>query len=251
MRRSRVLAFTFALLIVVPILTSTGCTMLQLRGEDWRSARRDASGQAPDPETTPEAVVQVYAARTVGMRGALAVHSWIAVKPSGAKHYTRYEVIGWGVVRGHPALRVTRGSPDNYWFGAAPERVLERRGEGVDAMIEKIEQAIREYPYPDSYRTWPGPNSNTFVAYIGRAVPELRMDLPPTAIGKDFLINGDIAVGVPSGTGFQLSLYGLLGVTAAIREGLEFNVLGLSFGIDVVSPALKLPGVGRVGFPQR
>ena len=52
----------------------------------------------------------------------------------------------------------------------------------------------------------------------------------------------------PSGTGLQLSLKGLLGVMVAPEEGLEFNVLGLTAGIDLNPPALKLPGIGRLGF---
>ena len=51
----------------------------------------------------------------------------------------------------------------------------------------------------------------------------------------------------PSGSGVQLSLYGLLGVIVAPEEGMEFNVLGLSLGVDVAQPALRLPGLGRVG----
>ena len=51
----------------------------------------------------------------------------------------------------------------------------------------------------------------------------------------------------PSGTGVQVSLLGLLGVIVAPEEGLEFNVLGLSLGVDVAEPALRLPGLGRIG----
>lgn len=32
------------------------------------------------------------------------------------------------------------------------------------------------------------------------------------------------------------------------REGVEVNLLGLTFGLDPFGPALKLPGLGRVGF---
>ena len=35
------------------------------------------------------------------------------------------------------------------------------------------------------------------------------------------------------------------------EEGLELNVLSLTFGVDVKRPALKLPVVGRLGFSQR
>ena len=81
-------------------------------------------------------------------------------------------------------------------------------------------------------------------------MPELRVDLPPTAIGKDFLPNGAVAAAAPSGTGYQVSLFGLLGVLGALEEGVELNVLGLSFGVDFNTPAVKLPGLGRIGWPQ-
>ena len=128
---------------------------------------------------------------------------------------------------------------------------MDRRGEGVDGLIARVQAAVESYPYPTSYRTWPGPNSNTFTAYLGRAVPELRLDLPATAIGKDFIPGGLPAAMAPSGTGVQLSLFGLLGVLAGVEEGLELNVLSLTFGVDVKRPALKLPVVGRLGFSRR
>jgi hypothetical protein len=213
----------------------------------WYAARRDATGLSPDPATYQPAVIQVFAARTVGWRGAFGVHTWISVKRMGAPVYVRYEVMGFGVNRGQKAIRLDRFGPDNYWFGAKPELLAEVRGEGVDAMIDRVEAAVRDYPYPDRYRTWPGPNSNTFVAYVARQVPELRLDLPPNAVGKDF-IPGNIAALTPSGTGVQLSLFGLAGVMVAAEEGVELNLLGLTVGIDANQPALKLPGVGRVGF---
>jgi hypothetical protein len=178
------------------------------------------------------------------------VHTWIVVKRSHAPRYTRYEVVGWGVMRGYPAIQVNRTGPDNYWFGSQPQKLVDRRGPDVDALIDRIEEAVKDYPYPDSYRTWPGPNSNTFIAHIGRAVPQLRLDLPPTAIGKDFLPEGSIVAAAPSGTGFQLSLYGLLGFTGALEEGIEINVVGLSFCLDFKTPAVRLPGMGRIGWPQ-
>jgi hypothetical protein len=233
--------------LAAALVAATGCAALERARGDWWGLDRGPSGQAPDPAGTTEAVVQVYAARTVGWRGVFAVHSWIAVKPTGAPGYTRYEVMGWGVGNGAPAIRVNRTGPDNHWFGARPELLVDVRGEGVDALIARIEAAVGSYPYPRSYRTWPGPNSNTFVAHVGREVPELGLHLPPTAIGKDFLPNGSLAVWTPSGTGVQLSLLGLAGVTVGWTEGLELNLLSLVVGLDWRNPALKLPVVGRVG----
>jgi hypothetical protein len=42
-------------------------------------------------------------------------------------------------------------------------------------------------------------------------------------------------------------MLGLLGLSLARDEGIELNLLGLSFGIDVARPALKLPFIGRLG----
>jgi hypothetical protein len=49
---------------------------------------------------------------------------------------------------------------------------------------------------------------------------------------------------MPSGTGWQVSLYGLLGLGLAREEGIELNILGLAAGIDFKDLALRLPGIG-------
>jgi hypothetical protein len=173
-------------LFVLPVLVS-GCLADGRGGVPWHEARRDPTCLAPDPETTQEAVVQIYAARAVSWRGVFSAHAWIAVKATSAQRYTRYEVLGFGVANGTPAIRVDRTGPDNYWFGARPQIIFDRRGAGVDAMIEDNRAAVAHYPHPHEYRAWPGPNSNTFIAFIAHQVPELGIDLPSNAIGEDFL----------------------------------------------------------------
>ncbi|MGE0798996.1 MAG: DUF3750 domain-containing protein [Lautropia sp.] len=213
----------------------------------WWGASRDSAGLAPDPAADREAIVQVYGARTVSWRGAFGIHPWIAVKRSGEARFTTYQVLGWRAYRGGRAVESRETMvPDGRWFGALPALLAERRGPGVDALIDRIEAAVARYPWPDSYRVWPGPNSNTFVAYVARQVPELRLDLPANAIGKDFLGLGSMLAPTPSGTGWQLSLGGLLGIALARDEGIELNLLGLSVGFDVDDAALRLPGFGRV-----
>jgi len=213
----------------------------------WSEARWDSAGLAPDPATTSEAVVQVYAARAWGWKGIFAVHTWLIMKREGASRYDRYEVVGWGVRHGGPAVRRDMRAIDGYWAGNPPHVVVDRRGPEVEALIARIETAIETYPYPDSYRSWPGPNSNTFVAHIARSVPELGLELPPTAIGKDYLANGNLFAPTPSGTGYQMSLLGLLGLSLSRDEGLELNLLGLTLGVDPMDVAIKLPAVGRIG----
>lgn len=212
----------------------------------WSAASRASSEQAPDPQDEPAALIQVYGARAHNWRGAFGIHTWIATKRRGAGQYTVYQAIGWNLYRGRPVLTVSRGGPpDLLWFNAKPEILLERRGPGVEALIDRIEAAVAAYPYPRQYRVWPGPNSNTFTAFVARQVPELGLDLPPTAIGKDYLTDGQLIDRMPSGTGWQVSLQGLLGVGLGWEEGIEFNILGLSAGIDLNDLALRLPGIGQ------
>jgi hypothetical protein len=232
-----------------------GCLILVLVGActttagDWRTASSEPAGLAPAPASAREAIVQVYAARTWGWRGWFGVHTWIAVKPANADAYKVYEVIGWRLRSNRSVVAVSARPPDARWYGSLPEVIADKRGAGVDAMIERIDKAAAAYPYADRYTAWPGPNSNTFTAWVLRAVPELRADLPPTAIGKDYL-GESIAASAPSGSGYQLSLLGVLGVAASGVEGLELNLLGLTFGINPLEPSLKLPLIGRLG-PER
>ena len=216
---------------------------------NWPTASRQPIGLAPDPVTTPEPVVQVYGARCSRWRGYFGVHTWIAVKPIGARAYTVYEVLCSRFRRTGSALAIRKRVPDARWFGHAPELLAEKRGDGVDALIGRIDKAAHEYPYAGRYVVWPGPNSNTFTAWVARLVPELEVDLPPTAIGKDYL-GHRLTATAPSGSGFQVSLSGVLGVLASRVEGSEINVLGLTFGVDPYLPAFKLPMIGRLGVDQ-
>jgi len=245
----RMLLFFLLFLAALPVfMVVTGQAQL---GRDFRRADRSSAGIAPPAESTPEAVVQVYAARALNWRGIFGVHSWVATKPENAETYTVHQVIGWRVYRNLPAMVSAPGTPDGRWFGNEPSVIAELRGQAAARAIPKIIEAVANYPYPNEYTVWPGPNSNTFVAYIGKQVPELRMDLPSTAIGKDYPINGSIIDRAPSGTGYQVSMLGVLGITLAREEGIELNLLGLNFGIDFYKPALKLPFVGRIGVGER
>lgn len=212
---------------------------------NWYDADRSSAGIAPRPEQSPEAIVQVYSARAFSWRGYFAVHTWLAVKPPGALAYTVYDVTGWRA----STVRTRTAEPDAAWFGSAPKLLADLRGAQAEAAIPKIADAVAAYPYPNRYDAWPGPNSNTFTAWVTRQVPELKVAFPNTAIGKDYLGEGFVSA-TPSGSGYQLSLYGYLGLLASVREGLELNVLGLSFGIDPLALAVKLPGIGHVGWRE-
>lgn len=242
-RALRALVGSVLLLLVGPLaVLAFGDVDLE---RPWYAGSQDRIGLAPDPATMHEAMVQVYGARTVRWRGAFGIHPWIAVKRSGASEWTTYQMIGWRSRRGGDGVvESSTDAPDRRWYGAEPMLLTQHRGPGVDALIDRIEEAVRRYPWSRSYRLWPGPNSNTFVAWIARQVPELDLDLPPTAIGKDYLGPTTLLASAPSGTGWQVSLLGLAGATLARSEGLELNLLGLSVGIDLDDRRLRLPGVG-------
>lgn len=217
----------------------------------WSAADRGSAGLAPSPSDEKRAVVHVYAARTVRWKKYFASHSWIATKEAGEKHYTTYHVIGWRAYSGLPVVVVGEGVPDARWFGHEPTLLRDLRGKAAERAIPKIASASASYPYQKSYRAWPGPNSNTYISHIIRNTPEIGIELPPHAIGKDWMNKGDLVGITESRTGVQFSLFGLLGFTVGLGEGVEMNVLGLSLGLDFLRPAVKLPMVGRVGFSDR
>ena len=211
----------------------------------WRNAPRHSSGVAPDPRALKDqAVVMVLAANTFGWRGYFAVHPWIIYKRAGETSYTRYDVVGWG---GGNVVRQNYALPDGLWFGSEPQILVEQRGEKASELIPKVEAAIKSYPFARTYRSYPGPNSNTFVAHIGREVPGLDLDMPANAIGKDYReITNPVGLS-SSGQGVQANILGMFGFSVGLEEGIELNLLGLNVGIDFNRPALRLPSIGRLG----
>ena len=239
------LTVIFALLLAVPIALSGILFLLGDRHGNWRTADRSSAGLLPDASKNPDAVIRVYAARTVRWRGIFAVHCWIVVKERGAPQYTRYDDTAWG-----EPIRVDGFVPDGRWFGAIPDSVVSVDGETAERLIPKIRSVIEKYRFSSygDYRPWPGPNSNTFVQAVLDAIPELKAVLPPTAIGKDYPYRGAWIGITPSRTGVFASLGGYLGLTIGWTEGVELNLFGAVVGVDLRRPALKVPGIGRVGW---
>ncbi len=234
----RALALALVLVLAGPVAYSAAT--FEAPPFAWHQAPHTSAGLAPAPAEEPRAVVQVYAARAFAWRGIFSVHTWIVTKPAGGDAYTRHDVVGWGGGR----VAVNRHAPDAQWYGNAPTLLVDLRGAEAEALLPRVQAAIDDYPFASTYRTWPGPNSNTFVAHIGRSVPELGLDMPANAIGKDYRAWTDPIGAAPSGSGVQVSLLGALGVIVAPREGLEINVLGLSAGVDLDPVGLRLPAVG-------
>jgi hypothetical protein len=244
----KIILLLFLLLVLLPLSVSAALYMRDGVGAGWWNADRSSAGLLPPAPQHRQAVVRVFAAETVRWRGIFATHCWIVLKPEGAAGYTRYDYTAWG-----EPIRVNGFAPDGRWFGRRPEIIFAADGEQAAALIPRMQAAITGYTWRNlgDYRAWPGPNSNTFVAAVMDAVPEIPFALPPTAIGKDYPYDGRWFRVSPSGPGFRLTLGGYAGVTLGWVEGIEINFLGAVVGLDLRRPAVKLPGLGRLGMaPQ-
>lgn len=237
--------FTPAVLLVC-LLGLSACSTT-----NWQTANRDSAKIAPLPHELNESIYQIYTARAFSWRGYFATHPWIAWKKKDETDYTVAQVTSWNLRRNGEALAVGEDIPDRHWFGNKPTIIFEARGEKADRMIEQAKKLIADYPFRNTYTLWPGPNSNTFVEYIIRYTPEVTVELPSHAIGKDYLTNSNVFALSPTGSGAQFSLFGVLGFTVGLGEGIELNLLSMTFGIDILRPALKLPFYGRLGMDDK
>jgi hypothetical protein len=236
----------FVLLFLVPLGISGLLYEATGSGAGWQIADRTSAGLLPSAAQNQAAAVRIFAAQTVRWRGIFATHCWIVFKPAGAAAYTRYDYTAWG-----EPLRMNGFEPDGRWFGHVPQVVFAADGPAAARLASKMQAAIVNFAFRGrgDYRAWPGPNSNTFVAAIMDAVPEIRASLPPTAIGKDYPYDGRWLRLTSSGTGVRLTLGGYAGLTIGWVEGIEVNILGAIVGLDLRRPAVKLPGLGRLGWP--
>jgi hypothetical protein len=210
----------------------------------WRDADWSSTGMLPAASADKAARVVVFTGTAGAWKGVVAVHSWIVFKPANATRWTRYDVVGWG----NP-VRVNNWPVDGRWYGNAPRIIADIRGDEAEGLIPRIEATVKAYTYARAgdYSVWPGPNSNSFVAAILRAVPELGT-LPSNAIGRDYR-PGFYAGLTDSRTGIELNANGFASLKIGWVEGIELNLLGLVAGLDLRHPALKLPGFGRIGVP--
>ena len=242
-KKHRVLIAVLALAFILPIAARATIFAFDNTPQNWWRADWSSMGTLPVARAQPEARLLVLSARTGGWRGVFAVHSWVVLKPENGDSWTRYDVVGWG----NP-IRTNGWAPDGRWRGNDPTVVADVRGAEAERLIPKVETAVKDYQWRNAgdYRVWPGPNSNTFVATVLRAVPELSATLPANAIGRDF--RPEFYLGrSDSRTGIELNLWGLAGMKLGWIEGIELNFLSLVTGFDLRGLAIKLPGFGNIG----
>lgn len=189
-------------------------------------------------------VVQLRRATLPQPLTAIAVHYWFAAWDADFGAWERWEVWqepsltpeSWGYV--HRDL-----SAIDAGVGGGPS-VVERQWYADDARaLIKVLHASPLYPNRNVYRAWPGPNSNTYVAWVLREAG-IAADLDPKAIGKDW--RGWIGAGTTTtGSGVQVSTP-VVGFKLGALDGLEVSVLCLTFGFKPSPPALKTP-LGSLG----
>jgi hypothetical protein len=227
------------LFFILPVAAHAVVWLSEERPPSWREADWSSSGLLPDPRSETEASIRVLSARTGGYKGILAVHTWLVLKHPGEGAYTRYDVVGWG----NPVRRNSKPA-DGRWYSNDPVVVFELKGPEAERLLPKVEAAVAAYQWSErgSYRIWPGPNSNTFVATVLAAVPELGASVPSTAVGRDYQ-TGIFRTGAG---GWTLSLLGVAGVTVGWAEGVQVNFLGLVSGVRFRNFAVILPGFGEV-----
>jgi hypothetical protein len=98
--------------------------------------------------------------------GALAVHCWFVVIDDGGRR-TRWEVWQTPDAGGTSIGHVHRDlkAPDE-GVGGGPMRLASSWGGEAAARINAVLERIDRYPHCHRYRYWPGPNSNTFAAWV-------------------------------------------------------------------------------------
>lgn len=243
MRLVVALVLFIAVVFILPALATAGWWSLQDRPATWRTADWTGTGLLKPASADPEAAIYVMGARTGGLKGAFSLHCWIVIKRPDATEYERYDKVGWG-----SPIRKNAYPADGRWYSNAPEIIREVHGAAAEAILPAIDAAIADYPYSKAgdYHIWPGPNSNSFVAHVVRSVPQLGARMPPNAIGRDYAPGLAAFVRVGDGPDFNVTLGGLVGLSAGVASGFEFQFLGLVAGVDFTRPALLIPAYGRL-----
>ncbi|MDD9910798.1 MAG: DUF3750 domain-containing protein [Ahrensia sp.] len=228
------------LVFIVPSLVHLGVWAMKDRPSRWNHADWSSAGILAKKPDVDEAAVYVMSARTGGLKGAFASHSWLVIKTPGVARYDRYEVVGWGT-----PVRKNAYDADARWYSNNPRIEQQITGDAARRLIPQIEQAVASYRWrnPGDYTIWPGPNSNTFVASVIRAVPDFRAETPSTAVGRDYPADGRWIGRTGDGSWFA-SLGGYAGVVLGADHGLELNFLGLVAGFNPKRLEIKVPSFG-------
>lgn len=198
-----------------------------------------------------------------------AEHTWIDIKDGGSDSWRRLEVSGQNTGVEMDAISEVDAMDPNRWDNrvsiletltgkdaqeAIPTLLYLAETEsdfghsvfslGIDGGWSSSKTPPEERPY----EAWPGPNSNTFVTALVEGTTGLHAELHHNAVGKDY--PRTFRAGVTSaGWGLEVDT-SYLGAGLGLRQGLELHLMGLSIGIGLWPPALKVPLLPRLGIHQ-
>lgn len=128
--------------------------------------------------------VQLRYASLPGLLGLFAAHYWFVVfDDDGCRRWEVWQTKNAGgrsVGHVHCDLK----HPDA-GVGGGPARIA-AEWQGDEALaLKKVLETVAAYPYCQKYRYWPGPNSNSFAAWVLRKAG-IRHSLGPMALGKRY-----------------------------------------------------------------
>ncbi len=231
------------LVFIVPALAHAGLWMAQKRPSSWSTADWSSANILPKRPSVSSSEIYIFAARTGGLKGAFATHSWIVTKQAGSSKYNRYDVVGWG-----SPVRKNLRAPDGKWYSNEPVIHHHLTGKQARKLIPIVEDKVSKYRWREygDYTVWPGPNSNTFVASILRQVPQLATTTPVTAVGRDYPADNQW-VTYSDGV-LRVTIGGYAGFVIGKTIGLELNFLGLVAGFNPSDLSIKIPAFGTYSF---
>jgi hypothetical protein len=118
--------------------------------------------------------------------GIIAWHYWFVVADATGRH--RWEVWqtknagGFCIGHVHRDLK----EPDAGVGGGRSRIAAQWTGEAARRLAEVLSRS-ENYPYCERYRLWPGPNSNTFAAWVLRQAG-IDKPLDPRGIGRNYRV---------------------------------------------------------------
>ena len=140
-----------------------------------------------------ESIVRLYSAPLPKILGRLRFIAGSGCGQRGESEWQRWEVwqaknaggVSWGYI--HKNLKAI----DRGVGGGKANLLFEWRGETAERIIAIVRQP-ESYPFLNRYLAFPGPNSNTYVAWVLRRA-EVAHRLSRFALGRGFPVGGSVA----------------------------------------------------------
>ena len=165
----------------------------------------------------------------------------ISASDENSAPWQRIEIVNWDSGLNIDPISEKEVHNTHRW-GNPVHIVSQSRHDGND-LAAQIEAFKNSYD-ASIYKPWPGPNSNTFTDGLLRNVDGLSGVLEHNAVGKDDSWRTGLTAG---GTGLEIQSP-LLGAEAGLKEGLNLNFMGLTAGVGVWPPSIKIPFLPQLPF---